>query len=801
MGLKIERAAVLGSGVMGSAIAAHLANAGIPSLMLDMVPAGLSPAEAAAGLTRESPAFRNRMGSQALATCLKAKPAPFFSPGLRHLIEVGNFEDDWPRIAEADWIIEVVKEDIRIKRLVLAEAAKHRRPGSIVTSNTSGISLTAMKEGLDEDFRRHFLGTHFFNPPRYLKLLELIPTADTDPALTCWLAGFVDGRLGKGAVIARDTPNFVANRVGVFGMLDVIRAMTEMGLTVEEVDSLTGPIVGRPKSASFRTADLVGLDTFVAVSGNVYDGCPDDESRDLFQTPPVLTRMLEKGLLGEKSGGGFYRKSQGEGGKRVIETLDLNTFEYREQVKARFGELESAKTIEDCAERVASICSGKGKPAEFTWRTLSRLFAYCAHRIGEITDSPKTIDDGLKWGFAWDAGPFEIWDAMGVRETAGRMAADGIALPDWVAAMAAAGAASFYRLECGELSVWQPGRGEYVAERADPGKLNLDHLRSAKAELRRKADASLIDLGDGIACVEFHSKMNSIGGDIIGMISKTMSEVEEHFDGVVVGNQGVNFCVGANLMLILMEAQEGNWEEIDLMVRAFQRASMAMKYAARPVVVAPFGMTLGGGAEFVLHGQAVRASAETYIGLVEVGAGVIPAGGGCKELYLRCLESWTGTDDLLPPVRRAFETIGMAKVATSAFEARELGFLRATDGVSMNADRLISDAKEMALGMRRTGFSPGRPRTDIPVGGSGALSALRVGIYNMREAGFISEHDAKIGGKLAKVLCGGELSGVQRVSEQYLLDLEREAFLSLLGERKTLERIQSLLKTGKPLRN
>ncbi len=799
--MKIEKAAVLGSGVMGSAIAAHLANAGIPSLMLDMVPAELSPAEAAAGLDKESPAFRNRMGTEALKTCLKAKPAPFYSKRLADMITIGNFEDDWDKIADADWVIEVVKEDLKIKRLVLAKAAEHRRPGSIITSNTSGISLAAMAEGLDDDFKKHFLGTHFFNPPRYLKLLELIPTADTDPALTCWLAGFVDRKLGKGALIARDTPNFVANRVGVFGMLDVIRAMEEMELTVEEVDSLTGPIVGRPRSASFRTADLVGLDTFLAVAGNVYDGCPDDEARELFQAPAIIAKMLEKGYLGEKSGGGFYRKAKDAAGKRIIQTLDLGTLEYRDKVKARFGELEAVKTIDNAADRVAAICAGKGKSADFTWRTLSHLFSYCAFRVGEICESPTTIDDGMKWGFAWESGPFEIWDAMGVHKTAARMREEGTKLPDWVAAMETAGADRFYKLEKGQVSVWQPEKGEYVAVASDPGKINLDHLRDAGDELKRKTDVSVMDLGDGIACIEFHSKMNTIGGDIIGTITNTMSEVEGNFDGVVIGNQGVNFSVGANLMLVLMEAMEGNWEDIDMMVRAFQRACMSMKYAARPVVVAPFGMTFGGGTEFTLHGQAVRASAETYIGLVEVGVGLIPAGGGCKEFYLRCLDNWTGTDDLLPPVRRAFETIGMAKVATSGLEAREIGFLRPSDGVSLNGDRLISDAKAMALGMYKSGFNAGRPRTDIPVGGSGALSALRVGIYNMKEAGFISEHDALIGERLAKVLCGGDLTGVQRVSEQYLLDLEREAFLSLLGERKTLERIQHMLKKNKPLRN
>ncbi len=801
MARKIERAAVLGSGVMGSAIAAHLANAGIPSLMLDMVPRELTPAEEAKGLTLESPAVRNRLGSEALARCLKSRPAPFFHKDLAALVEVGNFDDDWARIGEADWIIEVVKEDLKIKKLVLAEAAKHRKPGSIVTSNTSGLSVKSMADGLDDDFRRNFMGSHFFNPPRYLKLLEIIATDETDPEVLAELGEFVDRRLGKGVVRATDTPNFVANRVGVFGMLDAIRAMAEQNLTVEEVDFLTGPVVGRPKSASFRTADLVGLDTFLAVAANVYDGCPDDEARELFQPPALLTGMVEKGLLGEKSGGGFYKKHRDEEGNRTILTLDLESLDYREKQKAKFGEVEGSRSIEDPAERVAAIAFGKGRACDFTWRTLSHLFAYCAHRVGEICEDPSPIDDGMKWGFAWEAGPFELWDAMGLRKVVGRMIEEGVALPDWVGAMLEAGAESFYKLEDGRLSVWHPGKGEYREFPDDPGKLNLDHLRAAGGELKRNAGASLVDLGDGVACLEFHSKMNAIGGDIVGMVGKALAEVDKNYDGLVIGNQGANFSVGANLMMVLLEAQEANWEELDLMVRAFQRANMALKYADKPVVVAPFGMTLGGGAEFVLHGQRVWASAETYIGLVEVGVGVIPAGGGTKELYLRQLERWTGTDNLLPPVRAAFETIGMAKVATSAVEARELCFLRGSDGYSMNRDRLISDAKQTVLGMAAAGFDPGRPRTDIPVMGRAGKGTLAVGIYNLAEGRYISEHDSKVGSKLAHILCGGDLTGTQTVTEQYLLDLEREAFLSLLGERKTLERIQHILKTGKPLRN
>ncbi len=802
MGRKIERAAVLGSGVMGSAIAAHLANAGIPSLMLDMVPKELTDREKAAGLGLDAPAVRNRLGSEALAGCLKSKPAPFFRKDLAKLVEVGNFDDDWARIGDADWIIEVVKEDLAIKKLVLAKAAEHRRPGSIITSNTSGLSVAAMAEGLNDEFRAHFMGTHFFNPPRYLHLLEVIPGPDTDPAVLADITDFVDRRLGKGVVTAKDTPNFVANRIGVFGMLDGIRAMEEQGLTVEEVDFLTGPLVGRPKSASFRTADLVGLDTFVAVSGNVYDGCPDDEARDAFATPPVLEKMLAAGLLGEKSGAGFYKKSKDAEGKRQILTLDLGTMEHREKRKAKFPELEALKSIESVTEKIAAIVAGKGRAADFTWRTLSRLFAYCAHRVGEICDDPKPIDDGMKWGFGWDAGPFEVWDAMGVRATALRMKADGLALPEWVGAMLEAGAESFYKLVDGRLGVWCPTKKEHVLPPEDPGKLVLDHLRSAGRELKRNEGASLVDLGDGVLCLEFHSKMNSIGGDILGMVKTAIRTAEEGgYEGIVVGNQGVNFSVGANLMLLLFSALEGEWEDVNLMIRTFQDATMALKYSPVPTVSAPFQMALGGGAEFVLHGQRVRASAETYIGLVEVGVGLVPAAGGTKEMYLRMLERWSGTDNLLPPVRAAFETIGMAKVATSAREAQQMGFLRDTDGITMNRSRLLADAKQTVLGMARAGHDPGRPLTDIPVMGEAGMGTLQVGLYNMFDARFISEHDRLIGEKLANILCGGPLTGTQTVSEQYLLDLEREAFLSLCGERKTLERVQHILKTGKPLRN
>ncbi|MCP4547732.1 MAG: 3-hydroxyacyl-CoA dehydrogenase [bacterium] len=792
----IKRAAVLGSGVMGSAIASHLANAGVPSIMLDILPPDLPEEQ------KSQPAARNRLAREALNRCLRAKPAPLFDNALAEMIEVGNFDDDLHRIGEVDWIIEVVKEDPEIKRQILTEVARRRRPGSIVSSNTSGLSIAAMAEGLDADFRRCFLGTHFFNPPRYLKLLEIIATPDTDPAVTELLHDFVDRRLGKGVVLAADTPNFVANRVGVFGLLDAITAMIELDLTPEEVDRLTGPLVGRPRSASFRTADLVGLDTFMAVAGNVYHGCPDDEARDLFRTHPLLQKMIEANLLGDKSGGGFYKKSRDERGKRKILTLDLATLKYRDRLKPKFPELESFKLIQDVKKRTAALALGRGRAAEFTWRTLSRLFIYCANRVGEICATPVPIDDGLTWGFGWEVGPFELWDAMGVGQVLKRMKSDGLTPPPWVDAMLAAGGESFYRLQDGSRGVWHPGRGEYETPPVEPGKIRLTYLKQAGAELQGNAGASLIDLGEGVLNLEFHSKMNTIAGDIMGLTNQSLKKMEEgDWAGLVIGNQGENFSVGANLMLVLLEALEGNWEDLNLMIAAFQNTTQAIKYSRKPVVVAPFGLTLGGGAEFTLHGTRARPHAETYIGLVEVGVGVIPAAGGSKELYLRNLEHWDGGDNLIPPLRKTFETIGMAKVATSAVDARNLNFLRATDDVTMNRDRQISDAKATVLGLANAGFDPGSPRMDIPVAGRAGRAVLEAGLFNMLEGNFISAHDRLIGLKLAHVLCGGDLSGTQNVSEQYLLDLEREAFLSLLGERKTLERMQHMLKTGKPLRN
>ncbi|MBC8366706.1 3-hydroxyacyl-CoA dehydrogenase/enoyl-CoA hydratase family protein [bacterium] len=781
---------------MGSAIAAHLANAGIPSLMLDIV-----PPQVGEGDDPKDPVFRNRFAASALKAALNARPAPFYRKNLSDLIEIGNFDDDFERIAEADWIIEVVKEDLEIKRSVLSRVAEHRRPGSLVSSNTSGITIGAMAEGLDEDFRRHFLGTHFFNPPRYLYLLEIIPTDDTDKGLLADFIDFSDRILGKGIVQAKDTPNFVANRIGVFGMMDAIAAMGEQKLGVEEIDFLTGPIVGHPKSASFRTADLVGLDTFVAVAGNVYNGCPNDESREIFATPTILKNMLEAGYLGDKTGGGFYKKSKDAEGNRVIMTLDLDSMDYREKQRPKFPELEAIRNIEDIGERLPALLGSKGRAAEFTWRTLSRLFQYCAFRIGEIADDPSPIDDGMRWGFGWELGPFQKWDILGFTATAKRMKEEGLELPAWIETMLEKKADGFYKIEGGKVSIWDPSTGDYKERVSDPGRITLAHLKAAGATIKSNAGASIVDLGDGVACLEFHSKMNTLGPDIIGMVSKAVAEVQANYDGLVVANQGENFSVGANLMLVLQEALEQEWDDLNIMIAGFQRATMALKYAPVPTVVAPHGLCLGGGAEFVLHGQRTRASAETYIGLVEVGAGVLPAGGGCKELYLRTLDRHSNSKDLLPVVQKTFETIGMAKVATSALEARDFGFMRESDGFSINRERLVGDAKAAVISMVKEGWKAGKPLTKIPVMGRAGVAVIESVLHNMQDGKFISEHDRKIGLKVGTIICGGDLTGKQDVSEQYLLDLEREHFLSLLGERKSLERMQAILKTGKPLRN
>ncbi|GAB4246540.1 3-hydroxyacyl-CoA dehydrogenase/enoyl-CoA hydratase family protein [Deferrisoma sp.] len=798
----IRKAAVLGAGVMGSAIAAHLANAGIPCLLLDIVPRELTEDEKKKGLTLESPQVRNRFAQNGLQNALKASPAAFAHKSLARLVTPGNFEDDLPKLAEADWVVEAVVERLDIKVSLFQKVAAHLKPGALLTTNTSGLSVNAMAEALPEDLRPRFFGTHFFNPPRYMHLLELIPARGTDPEILREFAAFAEKRLGKGVVYAKDTPNFIANRIGIFSMLYTLRAMEKHGLTIEQVDALTGPALARPKSATFRTADLVGLDVLAHVARTQYEGAPDDERREVFQLPGWVNAMIEKGLLGQKAKAGFYKRVK-ENGKKETLVIDPATLEYRPKGKADFPVLAETKNIEDPAARVARLVADKSPAGAFVWDILAETLLYCARRIPDVADDIVSIDRALKWGFGWEVGPFEIWDALGVPKSVERMQADGRDVPEGILALAESETPSFYVREGLDVKIWDPVKKAHVPLEARPRVVVLADLKRIEREWYRNPEASLIDLGDGVACLEFHSKMNAIGGGIMQAIHKAMAEAGTRFDALVIGNQGENFSVGANLMMLLFEALEGNLPEIDAMVRAFQNATMALKYAPVPVVAAPFGRVLGGGAEVVLHSHRVQASLETYMGLVEVGVGLLPAGGGTKELLLRWMSRYpegTGADPM-PFVQKAFEAIGMAKVSLSAREAFDLGFLRTGDRITMNREHLIHDAKRAALDLLETGWQPlTRPET-VKVLGRDGLANIRSMLHNMKVGRHITEYDAVVGEKVGWVLCGGEVDNGSVVTEDYLLDLERRGFVELCAQRKTLERIQHILKTGKPLRN
>jgi len=789
MGRQIRKVAILGSGVMGSAIAGHFANAGIPSLVLDIVAPDAGP----------DPAARSGIASAAVAAMKKSKPSPLFSLDRLGLIDTGNLEDDLPRLAEADWIIEVVVENLEIKRTVLTSALPHIGPDTILSSNTSGLSLAAMAEVLPEALRPRFLGTHFFNPPRYMRLFEVIPTIQTDPEILEFVSDFARDRLGKGIVLAKDTPNFIANRVGVHAMMATVQVMIEMGLTIEEVDALTGPAIGRPKTATFKLADLVGLDTFLHVARNIYPLIPDDEAREMFQPPEFLSQMVEKGLLGRKSGAGFYKLEKKP--ERQFFTLDLETLQYVPSRKAKFAEIEAARSQDDLPERLRALVQGKGKAGQALWKMLAASFSYSAMRLGEICDQAVDIDRAVRWGFNWQLGPFETWDALGFRPVYERLKSDGLPLPAWVDALYDSGSESLYRMDDGVLASPTSEPGCFAAVPQDERIFDFDLLRRTDREVKRNPGASLLDLGDGVLGLEFHSKMNAIGQDTLNMVMTACQEAERNWQALVVANPADNFSVGANLMMLLMEASEGNWEDINLIVRAFQTATNRLEHCGVPVVVAPAGMALGGGCEMTLAGNAVRCAAETYIGLVEFGAGVIPAGGGCLRLYQRNLAQLLDRRDLQPAFRKTFETIGMAKVATSCEEAAELGFLRPGDSWSMNRDHLAADAKDLALALARgKHVSPGEDPA-IPVMGTAGIALAESVLYNMEQAGYISEHDRKIGRELARTLSGGAVPPGTTVSETEMLELEREGFMRLLGERKTLERMQYILKTGKPLRN
>jgi len=786
---------------MGSRIAAHLANAGIRSCLLDIVPTEVLPEESAKGLTLKSPEVRNRIARAGLKEALASRPAAFFDPSSTQLITEGNFQDNMEWLREADWIIEVVVERLDIKRQLLQQVAAVRKPGAIVSSNTSGISIRAMTEDLSEEFRHHFLGTHFFNPPRYMKLLELVPTADTMPEVLETMAAVGEHVLGKGIVYCKDTPNFIANRIGVFGMLHAIKTMVDGGYTIEEVDQLTGPALGRPKSATFRTADIVGIDTLEHVANNLHAVVSDDEMRDLFVLPEFIQKMINRKWLGDKTRQGFYKKVKGE--DDGIRTLDYSTMEYRPRQKGKFPSLDVAKNIDDVPERIKMLAYSKDRAGEFVWNTLSALLVYAANRCAEIADDILNVDKAMRWGYNWQLGPFETWDAIGVEDSVAKMRSEGRTIPSLVEDLLRSGKKSFYTHTSGTRYFYDFKTNHHVAEKEPVGVILLPPLKERNNVIKKNPGASLIDIRDGVVCLEFHSKMNAIGEDIIQMVQFAIPEVERNFEGMVIGNEGENFSVGANLMLILMVSQDGDWDELELMARQFQKATMSLRYSAKPVVAAPFGMTLGGGCEFCLGADRIRAAAELYLGLVEVGVGVIPAAGGTKEMLLRNLDGIPPDSDadLFPFVKRAFETIGLAKVSTSAVDAKCVGYLRLADGITMNRDHLIADAKRSVLAMVQEGYKMPTPRTDIPVLGESALAALKLGMHLMKRAGRISEYDMHVGTKLAYVLCGGDLTSRQLVSEQYLLDLEREAFVSLCGEKKTQDRIAYMLKNGKALRN
>lgn len=805
MGTKfnVARAAVLGAGTMGAGIAAHLANAGIPTLLLDIAPKELTPDEEKKGLTLESPQVRNRIVNSLFEAAKKLKPAPFMLADNAMLIKTGNFTDDIGKLKDCDLVIEAVVENLEIKHRLFAEVEKNRKPGAVVASNTSGIPIDSIAEPFSDDFKKHFVGIHFFNPPRYMKLVEVIPGSKTSGEIACAVSGFLDQRLGKGVVPAKDRPNFIANRIGVFGMMATIHEMIAMGFTPTEVDQMTGKAIGHASSATFRTSDLVGLDVTAHVTNNLFPAVPDDEDRDVFKLPELIQILLDKKLLGDKTGGGFFKKSKDAEGKRIILELDLNTFEYKPQEKTKFASLDAAKAIEDRAKRVKTLVWGDDRVGEFLWKTTSRVSRYAANRIPEIADTIVEIDNAIKWGFGWEIGVFEAWDAIGVAESVERMRKDGQAVPANVEKMLASGATSFYKSENGEHFFYDLVGGGYKPMPARPGVMILKDIKDRTSVIKTNPGASLIDIGDGVACLEFHSKMNSIGGDTVAMLNFAVDEVERNFKGLVVGNQGGNFSAGANIMMILLAAQEEEWDDINLAVHALQQAIMKLRYSSKPVVTAPYGMTLGGGCEIAIHGNRVRAAAETYIGLVEVGVGVIPAGGGTKEMTMRAMDAAQKAPDADPLsfLKKTFETIGMGKVATSAQEARSWGFFRDIDSISMNGDRLIADAKQEVLNLDASGFVAPVRREDIFVMGEAGEAAMKLALHMMKQGGFVSDHDVLIGKKLAHIMCGGSMNHSAFVSEQYLLDLEREAFVSLCGERKTQERIAAMLKTGKPLRN
>lgn len=801
MNRKIRSVAVLGSGIMGSRIAAHFANIGVEVLLLDIVPSELNPAEQARGLSLEHPAVRNRIVNDSFKNTLKATPAALYSPSFARLVKLGNFEDDLHRIKDYDWVIEAVVERLDIKKSLYEKVDQHRKPGTLVSSNTSGIPIHLMAQGRSDDFRKHFCGTHFFNPPRYLRLLEIIPTPETDPTVVDFLMHYGDLFLGKTTVLCKDTPGFIANRLGIYALLQTIRITEELGLSIEEVDKLTGPASGKPKSGTFRLSDVVGLDTTVNVARNLYtSGEGTDESRDGFLLPSVVEKLYERKWLGDKTGHGFYKKIKDEKGKSVILALDPATMEYRPSQKVKIATLETTKGIEELPKRIAAQLKGTDKAGEFYRKTFADISRYATFRIPEIADEIYRIDQAITAGFGWQLGIFETWDAVGVAEGIAVMEALDLKPARWVYEMVEAGFESFYKTEKGKLHYYDIASKSYQPVPGQEGFIILRNL--SDKVVWKNAGSSLYDLGDGILNLEFHSKMNTMGAEVIEGINKGISLAEKDFQGLVIGNDGVEaFSAGANLAMLFMLAVEQEYDEINLVIAQFQNTMMRARYSSIPVVTAPHSLTLGGGCELNLHADKIVAHAETYMGLVELGVGLIPAGGGTKEMALRCSDMYQKGDPELNILQNAFMNIAQAKVSTSAQEALEMNYLQAKDSIVLNRSRLIAEAKQAALELAENGYTQPKQRDNIKVQGRGGIALFKAGIEQMKLANYITEHDGKIAEKLAYVICGGDLSYPQEVTEQYLLELEREAFLSLCAEKKTLERMQGLLTGGKIPRN
>jgi len=793
---QINRVAVLGAGVMGATIAAHLANAGLEILLLDIVPKELDKQEEAKGLTLESSQVRNRIATNGLKGLLKMKPAPFYLGDFASQIEVGNLEDDLGKLKDCDWVIEVVIEYMPIKLDLFKKLVPYLAPGAILTTNTSGLSVNEMAEVLPAEVKKNFLATHFYNPPRYMRLMEIVPCSDTDPVVMKRMADFITRRLGKGIVYAKDTTNFIANRIGTYAIFKGIQHMSEMGLSVEEVDAVAGPATARPKSAAFRTADLVGLDTLAHVATNSHDLLPDDEEREVFKLPEFMVNMIADGQLGNKTKQGFYKKEMVDG-KRAIFYFDYNSGEYVPLAKPKFPSIMAVKQIDDPGQKVKMVISGSDKGAEFAWKSIRDTLIYAVNRIPEIADDVVNVDNAMRWGFNWEIGPFEMFDAIGVQNFVKRAEKDGVAVPEKLKAVE-----SFYRFrEDGTKEYYDLLQAEYVPVPVKEGQVQLEILKKAGKVVEKNANCSVVDLGDGVFGFEFHSKMNAISGDILAMTHKAIKRAENEGVGLVIGNRGTNFSVGANLMMMAVAMAEGAYDDINMVLRAFQKATMAVKYAKVPVVAAPFAMTLGGGAEFCLHSDAINAYAETYMGLVEIGVGLLPAGGGTKEMSMRAIElAQQYKTDVQPFIIKNFEQIAMAKVSMGAAELAPMGYMKNGDSITMDIDQLITDAKQKVLALA-VNYRPKRRADKLPAPGRGIAAAIKSQLWNMQMGNFITEYEAEMGTIIAQVICGGDVNPGTLISEDYLLQLERESFLKLAGNKKTAERIQHMLKRGKPLRN